>query len=176
MLSAYPTLRFRGSGSLYIIIGTLAACALPISIGVMFLLNSLEGFSSIELWIDHLRGPNSDAMIFDIPVIGIFTLGTICVALLSTRSIAAIKHLQMQDVILVTLRNAGLVHGITALSQIVIMGSSNFADIALLFFFGGFIHLGMFAVIAAPLSLVCAYIFRMIALTQKPAHLTSTFD
>jgi len=136
----------------------------------------MEGFESIELWISHLMKAKQEDIAFDIPLIGIFMFGSVLVALLSLRSLVLIKDIEIIDLNLIALRNTGLVHALVAIIQIGMMGWFDFPSIVMLLLFGGLIHLGLFGLVAAPLSLLCAYIFRMIALTRAPVHLISTFD
>ena len=173
-------LRLRGPQS-RTTLGAIAACALPIGYGLMTLLEQMQRSRGFAEAVKHYT-TTEDATIFETPILIIFLIGTVCVALLSLRAVRRRGRLFLPGLFGTAISRAAYVQfafmiGQFAIIVFVVGDTGNFLhDIAVFFFFGLLMHLGLFALVTTPLAMLCAYIFRMVAMTRKPEHLTSTFD
>ncbi len=175
-------LRLRAPETTKLRLGIVAACALPWCAAILMFWMLLADVRSFSALIEIIKEDQEIIWILFLPVFGVFTVGAYVVAFISARSVTRRSHIRMLSLLWTGLRTALAIHGLTAMFQMfAIMTSPHLGGMSL----GAFsseapvfiqIHLMLALFATTPLALICTYIFRMVALTRKPAHLTSTFD
>ena len=173
-------LRLRGPQS-RTILGVAAACALPFGYGLLMFLELFQSSPSITMMI-HYYSTTENALLFELPPLLIFLFGTICVGLLSLRAVKRRGRVSLPGLFGIAIVRTGLVQFIFLIGQTVVIaahgssGSGPLQEFGFIFSIGGLIHLALFALVATPLSILCASIFRAVALTRDPDNTLSAFD
>ncbi|HFB54959.1 MAG TPA: hypothetical protein ENJ46_03460 [Hellea balneolensis] len=150
-------LYLKSPNGVWLVLGGIASCALPVIIGIWM------------LYADHL--PRNKVLLEPIGMTFIF--GSVVAACLGCLSVFLKNDEGFWgdlDFYIIGIKSATLVHICAGILQASTLGEGLISGLFIMFTFGLIVHIPLWLFITWPLSMLCGWVFKRVAVREEDQH------